>query len=174
MTLSPLAKHVIETEMGWAAPQKPRRSTPEVSVDLGNGTRLGGPLQVHRAIAEMREVWGRMEEIAREIQRLDDLIDRQQQWLSARETDEQWLVNYGAQRENIERRNVLWRDELPDLERRATRIVERMDGPERSQLAEIHPHAAWGGMGLMMRFSELAPLINPHPDAWPSINDCPF
>jgi hypothetical protein len=40
-------------------------------------------------------------------------------------------------------------------------------------LTVVHEWAPMGGTGLMQRFSQLAPLLEPHPEMWPN-GECPF
>lgn len=172
MTLSPLAKHVLETEMGWMSTVKRKRSTPEVTVDLG-GKNIGGATAISVAIERMREVWGDLEEAIAEIARLDNLVHRQQTWLDQHETSDAWFEHFGEREENMQRLNVLCRDVMPGLESRAKRIVERVNGPEIEQLAAVHPYAPMGGHGVTSRYFEVAPLIHAHEEIFPVV-DCPF
>jgi hypothetical protein len=164
------AKAMIEQEVGWTA-RKPRK-TPAVQVELG-GKQVGGPVDVERSIWGMESIWNEMTLIAERINELDDLIDRQQQWLDAHEVGDRWLKADAEKRKNIEARNVLWRDRLPALEKQAEQVVEKMSPDDRHELTVVHEWAPMGGTGLMQRFSQLAPLLEPHPEMWPN-GECPF
>jgi hypothetical protein len=170
MTLNAQAKAAFEQDIGWI---KPKRSTPKVTVELG-GTTIGGPMPATEAVPQMYAVWESMHEIAAEIQRLDDLIDRQQAWLDRNEFNAGYPEALRQMTANIETRNVLWRDELPALEKRANRIVEKMDGPELAELTKVHPWAPLGGMGLLSRFQQIAPLLKCHTAMWPNDGSVPF
>ena len=173
MTLSPLAKHVLETEMGWTANAKGKRSTPRVTVEMGDGVQIGGSTPIGIAIERMREVWADLEEVIAEIARLDNLVHRQQTWLDQHETDAAWLGYFGERQQHIERLNVLCRDVMPGLESRAKRIVERVNGPDLEQLSVVHPYAPQGGHGVTTRYFEVAPLIHAHEEIYPT-TEVPF
>ncbi len=171
MTVNAQAKAMIEQEMGWTA-RKPK-STPKVMVELG-GKQVGGPTPVEQAIWQMESVWREMEEVAIEINRLDELIYRQQKWLDGHEVNTRWFAADEQKRFNIEVRNTLWRDTLPQLEKKAEQVVEKMSPDDRPALSTIHEWAPSGGTGLMHRFAQLAPLLDPHPEMWPTAEDVPF
>lgn len=173
MTINPHAKALLEHEIGWTA--KPRKATPRVSVELG-GKSIGGPLPADEAISKMYAVWEALHATANELKRLDDLIRRQEEWLDRNAytvSANKAFEAFQTMKQNIDTRETIWRDRLPQLEKQADRIVEKMDGGDVEHLTKVHAWAPLGGFGLRSRFQELTTELGLNVWSMPE-EDCPF